>query len=784
VTFGNASNLNTTATFGSIGTYVLRLTASDTQFSASDDVTVNVLTNQPPNVDAGLRQTIKLPDVVNLDGTVSDDGIPAGAALTVTWSKVSGPGAVTFGNAGAVDTTATFSSIGYYVLRLTASDSLQSSHGDVTIKVLSADATPPGGVFVTGHDPDHHAQDHDEHGVHAQHIIQRAVEYATHNKSNPRMLLVTDLRDPGVVGVCDFRDSRLGLRDAGFTFDVADFGSGGQGALNLRQVNFGNYDVVVVASDFGGWLRQAELDILNERRDEIINFVNNGGGLVAFSESGQCGLISHDSFAFLPFLVSQRVQPQNEASIRVTAAGRALGLTDEDVSANFSHSIFTANGGMDIIDTDGAGNIISLALRGKHVSAGGFANDAPIVSAGPDQTLNLPNNTVTLNGLVSDDGEPQGSPLTIQWSKVGGPGGVTFGSPGQATSSATFGAPGTYVLQLQAGDTQLTGSDTVVVNVLTDNQAPSVNAGPDQTVAFGDTATLGGTATDDGLPAGSSLSVSWTKVSGPGTVTFADAGQPSTTATFGAGGRYVLRLAANDSHLTGSDDLTVTVNEAPAVNAGPDQTASCTGVVTLDGTGSSDVDDPSSSLVYVWKEGSTVIATGPNPTVVLPVGVHTITLTVTDPHGASSQDTVVITVVDDSLPVITLTNQSYSLWPPNHQYVNFNIGNFVASASDACDPTVDINDVVITKVTSDEKENGNGDGNTFNDIIIAANCKSVQLRSERDGSSNGRVYTIFFSVRDTAGNTTTASTKVIVPKNNNGNAVDDGPKYTVTSNCP
>ena len=47
-----------------------------------------------------------------------------------------------------------------------------------------------------------------------------------------------------------------------------------------------------------------------------------------------------------------------------------------------------------------------------------------------------------------------------------------------------------------------------------------------------------------------------------------------------------------------------------------------------------------------------------------------------------------------------------------------------------------------------------GDGSTLNDIIIAADCKSVQLRSERDGDGDGRVYTITFNVCDASGNFT------------------------------
>ncbi|MGZ8742413.1 MAG: PKD domain-containing protein [Nocardioides sp.] len=73
---------------------------------------------------------------VNLDGSVSDDGYPnPPAATSVTWTKVSGPGTVTFGNAGAVDTTATFTVAGTYVIRLTATDGQATTTDDVTVVV-------------------------------------------------------------------------------------------------------------------------------------------------------------------------------------------------------------------------------------------------------------------------------------------------------------------------------------------------------------------------------------------------------------------------------------------------------------------------------------------------------------------------------------------------------------------------------------------------------------------------------------------------------------------------
>jgi N-acetylneuraminic acid mutarotase len=100
-----------------------------------------------------------------------------------------------------------------------------------------------------------------------------------------------------------------------------------------------------------------------------------------------------------------------------------------------------------------------------------------------------------------------------------------------------------------------------VTNSAPTNQPPLANAGPDQTIVFPNSATLNGSATDDGLPnPPGTLTYAWSKVSGPGTVTFGNASAATTSAAFSAAGTYVLRLTASDSVLSGADEVTVTAN--------------------------------------------------------------------------------------------------------------------------------------------------------------------------------------------------------------------------------
>jgi len=216
----------------------------------------------------------------------------------------------------------------------------------------------------------------------------------------------------------------------------------------------------------------------------------------------------------------------------------------------------------------------------------------------------------------------------------------------------------------------------------------------------------------------------------------------------------------------------------------------------------------SASFPADYSQSGSTTFTPPTATVTFGVGSATATVTVTPlidcevegsetveftvqpgaGYGVGSPNMATGTIVntpDSTAPIITLIpNVNKTLWPPNHQYESVSVTDFVASASDNCDPTVNLNSVYILKITSDEVENGNGDGNTLNDIVIGATCKTAQLRSERQGNGDGRVYTITFKVKDSAGNFTTATATVTVRKNPNTPAVDSGTQYTVNSVCP
>ncbi|MHC4653710.1 MAG: FN3 associated domain-containing protein, partial [Planctomycetota bacterium] len=100
---------------------------------------------------------------------------------------------------------------------------------------------------------------------------------------------------------------------------------------------------------------------------------------------------------------------------------------------------------------------------------GPAGNRPPEVDAGTNQQTTLPDNTVNINGTVNDDGlgDPNGY-LALMWSKISGPGEVTF-EPNEFVEDPTVTfeplAYGTYVLQLEATDGELSASDLVTVTV-------------------------------------------------------------------------------------------------------------------------------------------------------------------------------------------------------------------------------------------------------------------------------------------------------------------------------
>ena len=191
-------------------------------------------------------------------------------------------------------------------------------------------------------------------------------------------------------------------------------------------------------------------------------------------------------------------------------------------------------------------------------------NLAPVVNAGSDRSTVL-GTPVSLDGTASDDGQPTPASLTTTWTRLSGPGTVTFTNINGADATANFSAAGTYVLRLTANDGQRTTFDDITVtvtNVPVANLPPNVNSGNDRSGIAGTPVSLDGTVSDDNQPAPAALSTTWTKTSGPGTVTFGNLNAVDTTATFSAAGSYVLRLTANDGQLATFDEIMITV--APA----------------------------------------------------------------------------------------------------------------------------------------------------------------------------------------------------------------------------
>jgi hypothetical protein len=233
-------------------------------------------------------------------------------------------------------------------------------------------------------------------------------------------------------------------------------------------------------------------------------------------------------------------------------SGTAPNLTYRPVTNYYGNDFFTFQA------NDGVSNsaAAAISITNKPVDY------PPVVVAGPNQLIILPTNIAYLAGSVSYAPFP-GTADTVVWSKVSGPGTVTFGNPSSTMTTAAFSQSGIYRLRLFASDSFLTGSNDLVVTV---DAPPVVNAGTSQFVTLGAPVTLVGSYSDDGIP-GSPVTTFWTQISGPSGAVFANPASPNTAVSFSQSGVYVFQLTANDGLANGSAQVTITVNQAPVVTA-------------------------------------------------------------------------------------------------------------------------------------------------------------------------------------------------------------------------
>ena len=209
-------------------------------------------------------------------------------------------------------------------------------------------------------------------------------------------------------------------------------------------------------------------------------------------------------------------------------------------------------------------------------------NEAPVASGGLDQVVEE-GQLVTLDATATTD--IGGDALSYNWVQTGGPA-VTLSDASATTPS--FEAPEGLVntaitFELQVSDGEFHSTDSVIITVEADNDAPSAEAGPLQSVTEGDIVTLAGSGTD---PEGQALTYNWVQTGGPSVVlSDADAATPTFEVPDGSiDSDITFELHVSDGTNESVDTVTIAVDFelfTLAADAGSDQSVEEGDQVTL-----------------------------------------------------------------------------------------------------------------------------------------------------------------------------------------------------------
>lgn len=294
----------------------------------------------------------------------------------------------------------------------------------------------------------------------------------------------------------------------------------------------------------------------------------------------------------------------------------------------------------------------------------------------------------------------------------------------------------------------------------------TLSAGPNQQAHAGQTVRFNGTTTDN---ASTIIQVTWNFGDGTTPVNGSSPTLLNTTHVYTAPGvfnatltvRFGVPLNKTD---TATTKVTILENQPPVVNAGKNVTAELASPngtqVTLNGTAT---DDTSTRFNFTWSENAVVLKSESNVssttlTRTFTLGTHVVTLNATDQAGNTGTAKVWVTIVDTTPPELNVFASANALWPPNHKYVTISVN---ATASDKGDTSPKIG---LVSITSNEPDNGLGDGNTVNDFV-AINNFTFNLRAERSGMGSGRTYAITYTATDASGNSAMKTITIEVPHN-------------------
>ncbi len=141
-------------------------------------------------------------------------------------------------------------------------------------------------------------------------------------------------------------------------------------------------------------------------------------------------------------------------------------------------------------------------------------------------------------------------------------------------------------------------------------------------------------------------------------------------------------------------------------------------------------------------------------------GVYKIVCFAGDNAGNISDQQTYLVKIDTTIPSIqSATISPTFLWPPEHEMITMTI---TAAMTDE-NPAGELPTWFVESVASNQDELGGGQGDYYPDWLIGANGESLQLRAERCGTLEIRVYTVTIRARDVAGNESVNAVTFDVP---------------------